>query len=178
MEDDGGQRLGKLADRRSRERGRLDDRSQCVALAAALHAEQADRVRLVEIKRDCPAEVRPGLGRHTAGDAWLVPRKMSGARPGAAVPAGGTSASVSVASGSAASIAASSSGEGSSTGTASCLLAVGWLSSPSAPVAAGSSEAAPAEARSISSSVNSVGASSGSSGVLMVALGRAERRIR
>ena len=56
VEHDGGQRLWKLVDRRGREGGRLDDRSQRVALAAALDAEEADRVRFVEIERDRPAE--------------------------------------------------------------------------------------------------------------------------
>jgi hypothetical protein len=56
VEDDRGERAGELGGRRGRQRGGFDDRSQGVTLAATLHAEQADRVGLVEVERDRPAE--------------------------------------------------------------------------------------------------------------------------
>ena len=64
--------------RRRGQRGGLDDRAERVALAAALHAEQADRMRLVEVERDRPAERGVPAEDVYCEDAVLVPRKTAG----------------------------------------------------------------------------------------------------
>ena len=50
MEDDTGERTRQGAHSRNRHAGHLDDAAERVALAAALYAEQADRVRLVQVE--------------------------------------------------------------------------------------------------------------------------------
>ena len=71
MEDDRGQRVWQDVHGRGRERGRFDDAAQGVALSAALDAEEADGVGLVEVERDGSASdfaEDTVLGRGT-GDA-------------------------------------------------------------------------------------------------------------
>src|SRR4051812_8640783 len=52
VENDCGQRLRQTVNSGQRERGHFDDAAKSVALPAALHTEQADRVGLVEVEAD------------------------------------------------------------------------------------------------------------------------------
>jgi hypothetical protein len=55
VEDDRRERVREDVDVRDGQRGHLRDRAERVALAAALDAEEADGVRLVQVDRDAPA---------------------------------------------------------------------------------------------------------------------------
>ena len=66
VEDDAGQRVGERIDSWNRHAGHFNHTAQRVALAASLHAEQADRVRLVQVQCHLASRnltEQPELGR-------------------------------------------------------------------------------------------------------------------